>query len=64
MTELPDFLRDVVAMVISEERKRERAELAEAIGQLRAEFNVQRAAEKTDVIDLPALPLRRKSDAA
>jgi hypothetical protein len=43
MTELPEFLRDVLAMVISEERKRVRTELQEAIGQLRAELTIAKA---------------------
>jgi hypothetical protein len=48
---------DVLGAVIAEERKRQRAEIEEAIGSLRAEINVQRAAEKAHesdpVIDLP-----------
>jgi hypothetical protein len=38
--------------------------LEEEIRQLRTELQLQRAAERADVIDLPALPLRRRSNAA
>jgi hypothetical protein len=50
----------ILGMVVSELR----AEIQTAIGELRAEFNVMRSIDKGDVIDLPALPLRRRSDAA
>jgi hypothetical protein len=51
-------------MIISEERKRERAELEEAIGLLRAELTIERQARKGEVIDLPAGSWWRRSDAA
>jgi hypothetical protein len=58
---------EVHAQVIAEERKRMRTELeamvAEAVGQLRAELVVERSADRSKVIDLPALP-SRKRDAA
>ena len=41
-----------------------RAKFAEQLGQLRAELNVAKAHDPGQVINLPALPLRRKSDAA
>jgi hypothetical protein len=50
---------DIFGQVVAHERHKMRAEVAEQIGQLRAELAVQRAAEKADVIDLPALPRRR-----
>ena len=45
-------------------REQLRDEIQEAVGGLRAELNVLRAAEKADVITLPALPLRRRSSDA
>jgi hypothetical protein len=45
-------------------RNQIREEIAEAVGELRAELAVMRAAEKAEVITLPALPLRKRSDAA
>ncbi len=59
-----EFERDVIGMTLAEERKKMRAELAEAIGQLRAELNMQRAHDKGTIIDLPALPRRRTNGAA
>jgi len=43
-----------------------RDEFAEQLGQLRAELNMQRAhaSKFGEVLDLPAMPIRRKSDAA
>ena len=40
-----------------------RGEIEEAVGKLRAEVNVSRAAERSEVIDLPALPLRNRNAA-
>jgi hypothetical protein len=55
---------DVVGAALALERERMRDEFAEQLGLLRAELAVQRAAEKADVISLPALPLRKRSHAA
>jgi hypothetical protein len=41
-----------------------REEFAEQLGQLRAEISITKANESGKILDLPALPLRRKSDAA
>jgi hypothetical protein len=46
----------VLAMTIAAMRKEWQAE----IGQLRADITVQRSIDQGDVIDLPALPLRRR----
>ena len=45
-------------------RRQLRDEFAEQLGQLRAELTVQRAHESGQVLDLPRLPWRRRSDAA
>jgi hypothetical protein len=58
------LLLDGIGMTLAEERKNTRAEIQAAVGELRAELAVQHAAEKANVIDLPALPLRRRSHAA
>ena len=50
---------DVIGAALGEIRHLLHEEIQTAIGELRAEFNVQRAAQKADVIDLPALPRRR-----
>ena len=55
---------DVVGSALALERERMRDEFAEQLGLLRAELAVQGAAEKADVIPLPALPLRKRSHAA
>ena len=45
-------------------RKQLRDEIAEQIGLLRAELTIAKAHDAGRVIDLPALPLRRRGDAA
>jgi hypothetical protein len=59
-------LFDTLVGLVSELRQQWRAELNAQIGQLRAELglNDECAVDKNTVIDLPAFPLRRKSDAA
>jgi hypothetical protein len=71
-----DFQRDVIAMVLAEERKLTlrpaikaaidalRDEIQEAVGELRRELEISRGYDKDKVLDLPALPIRRRSDAA
>jgi hypothetical protein len=58
-----DFCGDVIAQVIAEERNIHRAELrrqiADAIRELRAELNEQRARDAGQIIDMPS-PLVRK----
>ena len=56
-------LTEVLGQVVAEERHRMREHVAEQIGLLRAELTVQREAERGQILDLPALPLRRR-DAA
>ena len=53
-----------IAEIRAKLRTQLRDEIAAAVGELRAELTVQRAAEKADVVTLPALPLRRRSDVA
>jgi hypothetical protein len=55
---------DALGMTLAAERKSMREEIAAAVGELRAEVNMQRAAERGQILDLPALPLRRRSNAA
>ena len=57
--EIDPFLIDVIGAALADERKLMRAEIAEQVGQLRAEFNVMRSIDKERVVDLPALPRRR-----
>jgi hypothetical protein len=45
-------------------RARLRDEFAEQLGQLRAELDVQRAHDAGQVVDVPAIPLQRRSNAA
>jgi hypothetical protein len=52
---------DAIGCALAEERALMREEIAAAVGELRAELQVQRAAEK-DVIELPAW--RRRTGAA
>jgi hypothetical protein len=51
-------------MALGQIRAELREEIVAAVGELRAELAVMRAAEKAEVITLPALPLRKRSDAA
>jgi hypothetical protein len=55
---------EILGATIAELRKKLRDEFAEQIGELRAELNVQRSIESSKILDLPALPLRRRNDAA
>ena len=55
-----EFWRDVFGAVIAEERKKMRAEVQERIGLLRADLTIEKAAERGDVVELPALPLRNR----
>jgi hypothetical protein len=64
MTELPEYLRDVLAAVVAELRRQMRDEIQTAVGELRAELTIQRAADNSKILDLPPLPLRRSSGAA
>jgi hypothetical protein len=58
-------LRDTLVGLIVELRREWRDEIQTAVGELRAELlAVQRSAERGKILDLPALPLRRRSDAA
>jgi hypothetical protein len=56
-------LTEVLGQVVAEIRQQLRDEIQTAVGELRAEINVQRAAESGKLLDMPN-PLRRKSDAA
>ena len=62
--EFSEIKQEILGAVIAEVRAGLRAEIETAIGELRAELTTQRAVDRGDVIDLPALPLRRRSDAA
>ena len=55
---------DAIGEALAEERLQMRDHVAEQIGLLRAELTVQRAAERGQFIDLPALPIRRRSSDA
>ena len=59
-----DATIEAVGEFVARVRRDLRAEFAEQLEQLRAELNVAKAHNPGQVIDLPALPLRRKSDAA
>ncbi len=57
-----DARQDAIAKFFSEVRKQLRQEILTAVGELRAEVQIAKAAElRRDgaVVDLPALPLRR-----
>ena len=54
----------ILGAVIAELRKQLRAEMQTAVGELRAEVAVARSINRGEILDLPALPLRRRSDAA
>jgi hypothetical protein len=60
--------REQAAERAAQERQRMRDYVAEQLGLLRAELTLKAAAERThergQIIDLPALPLRRRSNAA
>jgi hypothetical protein len=58
---------DAIGMTLAEERKAMREEIQAAIDELRAELALQRAHDVPkvgEIIDLPALSLRRRGDAA
>jgi hypothetical protein len=52
-----EFWKDVAGSVLAAERRRGREELAAAVGSLRADL--AHGTNKAEIIDLPALPLRR-----
>ena len=54
----------ILGAVIAELRKQLRAEMQTAVGELRAEVAEARSINRGEILDLPALPLRRRSDAA
>ena len=61
---MTEELTEVLGQVIAEERLRMRDHVAEQLGLLRAELTVQREAERGQILDLPALPMRRRGNAA
>ena len=64
MAAFSELQQQILGELVAEIRKQLRDEIQTAVGELRAEFNVMRSVDRGDVIDLPALPLRRRNDAA
>lgn len=62
--ELTEAWTDAIGQIIAEERQAMRDHVAEQLGLLRAELTVRREAERGQILDLPALPLRRRGNAA
>lgn len=59
-----ELQQKILGGLVSEVRQQLRDEFAEQISELRADFHVMRSIDKGRVLDLPALPPRRRSDAA
>lgn len=53
------FMTESIGMALGQMRRQLRDEIAEQIGQWRAEITIANAHNAGQVIDLPALPLRR-----
>jgi hypothetical protein len=62
--EMTEEWTDVLGQVVAEVRHQLREEIQTAVAELRAELAVQREAERGQILDLPALPSRRRRDAA
>jgi hypothetical protein len=61
--EMTEEWTEAIGEALGTIREQLRDETREAVGQLRAEFNVQRASEKAEVIDLPRMQWKRHSAA-
>jgi hypothetical protein len=59
-----DQQTEILGMVIAEERQRMRDEFEAKLAELRTELVKQRGIDDGAVVDLPALPLRKRSNAA
>jgi hypothetical protein len=55
---------EATGIALAKIRRQLRDEMQAAICKLRAELQVKAAVARADVIDLPAIPLRRRSSAA